>query len=300
MKFTVVGAGAVGKVICQTILAHFQNIELNIHNRPKDATGLVMDLEHAGALYNSTVSFRDMTEASEADFIFFTAGRRTKIGESRSESAKENQAIVRSIFEEFKPKPGAVIIVISNPVESMTYWISDFLDHKNLVIGTGTALDTVRLRSIIRLDRKVPLEKVKTMVIGEHGSTMTPIWSQTFIDEQNIHEICSESTLERYTRELKGSATAIRQTENATRWGVSMVSVELAKQFLNNETKIYPISLPAERINDISERGLAVSWPCKIGKRRIEPLADFKMTAKEKECLNLSIQSIKNTCLGMS
>jgi len=295
MNITVIGCGETGATISALLLSKYKEITLNILDPDENISGRILDLEHAATGNGSEILWNDFTSASDSDYLFFTAGTRGEKGEDRSRKAKENKKLIASIFSQFRPKEHALIITISNPTEVMSYWISEYLEGRNLVVGTGTSLDTFRLQSILAKYFKKPINNINTMVIGEHGSNMTPIWSQTSQKGDLISEMVSEKQLEDFTTELKNCATTIRKTEVATKYGVSQCAVTILSNYITPNKVKLAISYPTSKIEQIDSENIFISWPCKIGNSSISAEENIKLNDSETEQLKKGIEAIKQT-----
>lgn len=295
MNITVIGCGETGATISALLLSKYKEITLNILDPDENISGRILDLEHAATCNGSEILWNDFSSASNSNYLFFTAGTRGEKGEDRSTKAKENKKLIESIFSQFRPKEHALIITISNPTEVMSYWISEYLEGRNLVVGTGTSLDTYRLQIILAKYFKKPIHYINTMVIGEHGSNMTPIWSQTSQKGNLISEMVGEKQLEDFTTELKNCATTIRKTEVATKYGVSQCAVTILSNYITPNKVKLAISYPTSKIEQLDSEKIFISWPCKIGNSSISAEENIKLNESETEQLNKAIEAIKQT-----
>lgn len=265
LTITIIGLGEVGGTIASLILGETSNSTINLVDI-RDVSGKVLDIKHAGSFTNNKVTANNPFVTNHSDFIIYAAGYSNAIDEDRNAVATKNKSLVKEVFRKIQPKKDAVIIAISNPVELVAQWISEVYKNKIMVIGTGTFLDTVRLKFLIseRLNKNISL--IDTMVIGEHGENMTPIYSQTLIDGEPIYDILGVKQIDELTSKLKNSARTIRATETATKFGVSQCTIEIIKAFYNNQS-IMPLSI---MINDAYKKLLGafsdnfISLPCKI------------------------------------
>jgi L-lactate dehydrogenase len=295
MNITVIGCGETGAIISALLLSKFDRITLNILDPEENISGRILDLEHSATCSGSKILWNDFKSASDSDYLFFTAGTRGEKGEDRSEKAKENRELIASVFNQFKPKEHSLIINISNPTEVMSYWISEHLEGRNLVVGTGTSLDTFRLQNIIAKHLDKPIHNINTMVIGEHGSNMIPLWSQTTATGDLISDIISEKQLKDLTTELKNSATEIRKTEVATKYGVSQCAVSILLNYISPHKTILSISYPTSKIEQLDSDNIFLSWPCKIGNSAISAEENIKMNKSEMDQLKKGIEAINQT-----
>lgn len=295
MNIAVIGCGETGATISALLLSKYREITLNIIDPDDNISGRILDLEHAATCCDSKILWNNFESASDSDYLFFTGGMRGEKGESRSKKAEINKNLIASVFNQFRPKEHALIITISNPTESMSYWIYKHLKGKNIVVGTGTSLDTFRLQLLIAKHLKKSIQDINTLVLGEHGSNMTPIWSQTTVHGKSISELVTKDDLEKLTLALKNSATEIRKTEVATKYGVSQCALAILESYIAPNKRRLALSFSTEKIEEISRDPIFLSWPCEIGNHSVSPVEKIKMNEAEKELLEKAIDAINST-----
>lgn len=265
LTITIIGLGEVGSTVASLILGETTNSTINLVDI-KEVSGRILDIKHAGSFTNNKVTANNPFVTNHSDFIIYAAGFSNAADRDRNSVAEQNKVLVRKVFRKIQPKKDAVIIAISNPVELVAQWISEVYKNNITVVGTGTFLDTMRLKFLIseRLNKNISL--VNTVVIGEHGENMTPVYSQTTVDSEPIFDILGVKQIDELTANLKNSARSIRSTESATKFGVSQCVIEIIKAFYNNQS-IIPLSI---MINDAYKKLLSaysdnyISLPCKI------------------------------------
>jgi L-lactate dehydrogenase len=177
----------------------------------------------------------------------------------------------------------------------MSYWIYKHLKGKNIVVGTGTSLDTFRLQLLIAKHLKKSIQDINTLVLGEHGSNMTPIWSQTTVHGKSISELVTKDDLEKLTLTLKNSATEIRKTEVATKYGVSLCALAILESYIAPNKRRLVLSFSTKKIEEISRDPIFLSWLCEIGNHSVSPVEKIKMNEAEKEHLEKAIDAINST-----
>ena len=274
---SVIGLGEVGTIISALLISDFNRINLNLIDIKTDISGRILDLEHAASVQNINVTVNNQKKLIQSDFIVFTAGFSNPKGKDRNTVVIHNKKIVELIFEGVKLKNNATIIVITNPVEIISQLISKTLNHKYLVIGTGTALDTFRFKYLLSEKFQIDITKVKALVLGEHGEYMIPIFSKCFVNNQSIMDLLTPKECHQLTTELKNTATTIRMTEQATKYGVSQIVMTIIKALNTNNSSVkIPISI---MINDYYKKYLRtnddifISLPCEISKNKVNILA---------------------------
>jgi malate/lactate dehydrogenase len=289
MKTCIVGLGETGKAITALLITTFKNSSLTIIDPSDHISGRLLDLKHAASFTNSTIALNDYKKASEAQYIFFCAGVRNQKDQDRASTAKTNKALINAVFSNFQPHPEAKIIVVTNPVELITEWISEYFNNKLTVVGTGTGLDQYRLKWIIHEYTNTPLALVEVPVIGEHGEGMTPIYSLGKIGNRPAEEVFSETERTTLTQQLKKSAKTIRITEEATSYGVAQCALYILHAFEKSEPTTLPVSVEItaayQKLLEI-EAPIFISIPCEISSNGITKLTPPIVNALELEQLN--------------
>lgn len=285
MILTVIGLGEAGTAISQLILTHYRNNQLNIVDINLKHRGRIVDLSHAGVGNNNMISLNDKELFEQSDYVFFCAGTRNLPGEPRETMGAKNHELLQSVFRNISFSNNPVVIVISNPVDAMVSWLSKMKLAVKKVIGTGTLLDTWRLKLLIAEHAGVALESVKTAIYGEHGEGLVVIWSQTFIDGVPITDVYGEEELQELELQLKQSAKEIRETENATKYGVGAVAQFLLDSLLKADA--------TDTILSIGEgEQVAYGRPVRVSGSGIQCLPIEGLTSKEEGKLERSIKKI--------
>lgn len=183
-----------------------------------------------------------------------------------------------------------MIIVITNPVEPVSFWIKEAIGDRINFIGTGTALDTFRLKFLLQQRFNCHFSEIETAVIGEHGQHMIPLFTSTCINGKPIMKLTSGTELKMIETELKQSAFQIRETEKATKFGVAETTVFILKALFKEEGTRIPVSMPYV---DSAGRKLFLSLPVIINKVAISPVP-FTMNDHEQDDLQKAILSINS------
>jgi L-lactate dehydrogenase len=291
-NFGIIGFGEVGVTVASLINTCFQHVKIQIYDTDTEINGRILDFAHACAVNQNELSVNSYPTSSEIDYLIYAAGYSNKKGESRESVAEANRFLVDEIFQNFEVKESAKIIVITNPVEKISYWIQQ-MKPNNLVIGTGTSLDTFRLNYIVAKRLALPIQSINTMVIGEHGNGMVPVFSNSYVNEENIGNYFSEQELNEITSELKNAATKIRETEKATKFGVAETTLKILKAFIEHNQTSIELSVPINQYFieylEISNSDFFISLPCLIENGKIKV---NKLVLNEDEKLQLK-QSVK-------
>jgi L-lactate dehydrogenase len=288
---SIIGFGETGSIIGSLVNCANSNIKINIIDPNEQLEGRIIDLRDAAAANNNKIIWNNTELLEKSQLIFFTAGVRNQPGESRSKKNRDNQSIIKTVFKGLVLKESSLIVSISNPVEATAQLIHQTIKGKCTVLSTGTLLDTFRLKTILSQHFKASKASIETIVIGEHGSEMFPLWSQTKIKEKSILSLVDTDQLTDFTNQLKGVASKIRETQPATKFGVAQAAIKLADQYFSNQTKLIPIAFSAK---ELESENIFVNWPCYLGKQHIIPLI-LKLTPEEKKQWASALQSIRKT-----
>jgi len=255
-KIVVIGSGFVGATTAFTLMMSGLVSEIVIVdiNRNK-AEGDALDMSH-GVSFVSPVSIiaGDYSDCKDADIVIITAGANQKSGESRVDLLKRNTEVFKSIVGEVTRYMSAntILLIITNPVDILTfitYKISGL--PKNKVIGSGTVLDTSRLKYIISEHTNIDVRNIHTYVIGEHGDSEVATWSTTNIAGMTLTQFCSncgkcDLAQERFKvdfeEKVKNSAYDIINKKGATYYAVALAARRIVECILRNENSILTVS----------------------------------------------------------
>lgn len=181
-KVVIIGAGAVGSTICYTLMIkHIASEIVLIDVDNEKACGEALDMNHGLAFFKQvTIRSGNYDECKDADIIIITAGVPRKPNQTRIDLAKTNVEIIKVISKNImKYAKNPIILVVSNPVDILTYVVQKETGlPKHRVIGSGTTLDTSRFRYLLGEHCRVDSRNVHAYIIGEHGDTELPVWSQ--------------------------------------------------------------------------------------------------------------------------
>ena len=190
MKIGIIGMGWVGSSVAISTLHAGTATELLVNDLRTDlAEGEVMDLSHGASFYPSTrVRSATVDQMRDADAVVIAAGRGSKPGESRLDLLHDNAAIVRSIAEQLTGMPG-MLVVVTNPVDIMTRVATEASGLPAArVLGTGTMLDTARLRHVVGRELDINPRSIHAYVVGEHGDSEVVLWSTARVGGRLLHQ----------------------------------------------------------------------------------------------------------------
>jgi malate dehydrogenase len=297
-KITVIGAGHVGETTAHLLaLKNLGDIVLTdiIPDMPK---GKGLDLLEAGPISGydckiiGTNSYEDM---KGSQIVVLTAGVPRKPGMSRDDLLNVNLDIVKDVASNLKKyAPDAILIVITNPLDAMTYaaWkLTGF--PKNRVMGMAGVLDLARFRAFISMELNVSIENTSALVLGSHGDDMVPLPRYTTVAGIPITELMTQEQINRLierTRKGGGEIVALLKTGSAY-YAPAASAVDMVDAILKDKKKIVPCCVLLE--GEYGVNGLFVGVPAKLGANGVEQVIEIKLTDEEKKMFEKSVQSVK-------
>jgi L-lactate dehydrogenase len=253
-KAGIVGVGMVGSTIAYTLSLKglFQELIL-IDSDKERAEGEAMDISH-GLLYSypSLIRAGDYSDLRDADLVILTAGAAQKPGETRLDLVKKNTGIFQSILPQIKASGfDGILLVVANPVDILTA-VAQKLSGlpENQVFGSGTVLDTARLKYLLGEHLSLDPRSIHAFIIGEHGDSEFPVWSSASVAGVPIHQICEmrgyyhhEASMEKIADDVRHSAAEIIRRKKATYYGIGMATERIAEAIFRDEKSILPVSV---------------------------------------------------------
>jgi L-lactate dehydrogenase len=301
-KIVVIGAGNVGSTIAYTIMMNNLVSEIVIIDVNKEkAQGEALDMNH-GIAYFKQISIKsgDYSDCEDADVIIITAGIARKPGQTRLELAKINVSIGKDITKNIMAyAKNPIILVISNPVDILTYVIQKESGlPANRVIGSGTTLDTARLRYLLSAHCDIDVRNVHAYIIGEHGDSEVAVWSRANIAGKPFDEFCDDCPKQCKTvnrdQILKDTITSgaeIIRLKGATYYGIGMAATRIVAAIINDEKAVLTVSSVLN--GDYNMNDVALSLPCVVSSEGIERYINIRMSEKEVHDLQQSANKIK-------
>ncbi|QNL20627.1 L-lactate dehydrogenase [Hyphobacterium sp. CCMP332] len=292
----IIGMGWVGTGVASSILHKGICRELLLNDARKEiAEGEAMDFNHGSPFYSSAeVRAVEIEEMLNCKAIVITAGRGGKPDESRLDLLKENIKIVKNISAKLKGFKG-ILIIVANPVDILTYFYQKYTKlPPGQVIGTGTMLDTARLREMIGKKLALEPKSVHAQVIGEHGDSEVVLWSRAMIGGIPLREWKDWNS--EYESEIgervRRAAYEIIKRKGATNHAIGLVTATLLKWILRGEKRIINLSTLISGpygINDI-----AISLPSMVSNKGVIDVLELKMTDSESKALQKSVRVISD------
>ena len=302
MKVTIVGAGNVG-ASCAEYIAIKQIAEEVILLDIKEgfAEGKALDLTQT----TSTLGFKSKIlgvtnqyeKTSNSDVVVITSGIPRKPGMTREELIGINAGIVKSVSENLlKFSPDAVIIVVSNPMDTMTYLVNkSFNLSKNKIIGMGGILDSSRFKTYISKATNYTQLEIDAMVIGGHGdTTMIPVISNAKCNNILISKILSEEEILKIASNTMVGGATLTKLLGTSAWYAPGASVSyLVNAILNDTKEILPCSVLLD--GEYGFRDLCIGVPVSIGKNGFEDIVEIDLNKRELEMFKKSVEAVKET-----
>ncbi len=292
----IIGMGWVGASVAISILHRGLCSELLVNDiNPDIAEGEAMDLNHGSSFFPSAVVKASAIEAMKnCQAVIITAGRGGKPGESRLDLLTDNVRIAKNISASLSGFQG-LLIIVANPVDVLTYFYQKFTGlPKERVIGTGTMLDTARLREALGRRIQVDPKSIHAHVIGEHGDSEVVLWSKAMVsglplDQWNRWDPAFKPAI---TEEVKKAAHEIIKRKGATNHAIGLVTATLLKWLLRGERRVANVS----SVMDGSVYGLhdlAISVPSLISEQGIEDLIELDISEEEQKKLDDSAKVLQ-------
>lgn len=304
-KVVIIGAGNVGSAVLFTLLNSSSIAQLVIIDKnEKKAYGEALDGSHTTSFtYSPNIQVRtgDYSDCAEAGIIVMTAGASVKAGEAgdRFSVAKLNLKIMAESIEEIKKYTReAIIIVVSNPVDLVTYYAQNYFDYpKELIIGTGTMLDTARYRRILGENYDVDTKNVHGYILGEHGNSSFATWSLTNIAGIPIEEYAEkikDHPIDKLAilKEVQEVGNEILNSKGYTNFGIAKSVERLIQAMMSNELSVMPVSTTLNGEYEI--HNVAISIPCIITKDGVANKLEIPLNKEEKENLLKSAEFLKD------
>ena len=301
-KVAVIGAGFVGATSAYVMALRKVCTELVLIDVVADkASGEADDIKHGLPFIGQMKVYAgDYADVRDCDIIVVTAGANRKPGETRLDLAKKNTSIARGITESIMEHyNGGVILVVANPVDILTYMITKWSGlPKGMVLGTGTSLDTVRFRSLLASKTGIDVANIHGYIIGEHGDSQVPAWSNTHIAGIQIDEYCEKNgillnntTKNEILEDVKTDGAQIIRRKGATYFGVSVCVAILVESLLRDCDTIRTVSTFMDGAYGVSD--VALSLPTIIGSTGAKKVLIPNLTPSEVDAFNKSAVACK-------
>jgi L-lactate dehydrogenase len=302
VKIAIVGAGSVGTAFAYSLLIRSLVSEVVLIDEDRDrAEGEAMDLSHGlPFLEPAAVRVGDYADCADSDIVVVTAGGVRKSMQSRVDWAKENFVVMSKVVSkvtEFNKK--CILLIATSPLDVMTYValrVSGFSEMK--VIGSGTVLDTARLRFLLGEYLGVDSRNVHSYIIGEHGDNEVPLWSLANVAGVRLKEYLrlllapyEKSVLDKLFVEVRDAGAEIIRRKGRTNWGIGLTLTRIVESILRNENSVLTVSCYLENYHGIGD--VCLSVPAVVNRDGVKRIIDLPLSKKEEEAFQKSADAVK-------
>lgn len=300
-KIIVIGNGDVGSsytfaLMAQGVGNHVGIIDLDNQKVAGDVRDLSHGLAYVGPqnIYSATYS-----DCRNADLVVITAGVSQKENETRLDLMKRNAQIIKKIVESVVETGfDGIFLIASNPVDVLTYYVKELTGFpSNKVIGSGTSLDSARLRSVVGEKFQVDPRDVNIYILGEHGDTQFPVWSHGNIGGLKItewlaqHPQFSQEELVELSENVKNSAYEIISYKGSTHYGIAIALARITKAILQDENAVLPVSVHLEgqyKTNEVCIGSNAI-----LNRQGVREIIETPLDEAEMQKMQKSIEALK-------
>lgn len=288
-KVMIVGTGNVGASIAFSLINQRTAVNEVVLTDiiAKDAEGEAMDLSDALAMAPSYVKVRNGTykDALDCDVVVITAGAAQKPGETRLHLLRKNVNILQGMVEQIMASGfNGIFLVVTNPMDILTYYTLKFSGlPAERVIGSGTVLDSARLRQRVASYLNVNPKSVHAYQVGEHGDSEVTLWSLADVGGAKVSEMLSPDVMGGISDFVKNEAYDIIEKKGATYYGIAVAVTQILNSILNDEMRVLPVS----SFDNFS--GTCFGWPSVVGREGVLRRLDVKISEAEAIELQKSI-----------
>jgi L-lactate dehydrogenase len=305
----IVGTGNVGAAAAYALFNQSLASEIILLDKDeRRAEGEAMDLMHGQILVSRmTVRAGDYADLSEAQVIILSAGASQQSpDESRLDLLQRNADIFREIIAELDTHaPGAILVVATNPVDVLTYIAQELSERPaQRVIGTGTLLDTARFRALLGQHYGVDPRSVHAYVLGEHGDSEAPIWSnatiggQPILDRTVLGKPFDRAVMQGIFEQARDAAYEIIDRKGHTDAAIGVVIARIVRTILSDQKSVMPISTRPNGAYDIDD--VCLSVPCVVGIEGVEARVTPTLSDDERRALQASAETLKQSRRGLT
>lgn len=302
-KISIIGAGNVGiRYVYSLMIAGLARSIRIIDLDRKRVEGEVMDLASCMPFVSPVeVAYGDYPDLKDSDIIILTAGAKQKPGQTRLELVKQNVAIFKNIIPSImKYAPDSIFLIVTNPVDVLSYAaykISGKPWHR--VIGSGTVLDTARLRFLLAKHCNIDARNIHAYILGEHGDSEFPAWSGATIGGVFFGEYCAvckkcnpKDTLEKIFTEVRDFAYKVIEKKGETSYGIGLALTRITSAIIKDENSILPVSSLVNDYYAVSD--VYMSVPAVVNKNGIREQLSLNLNEREAASFKKSSEIIKS------
>lgn len=301
-KGVIIGTGQVGMAIAYAMLIQNTLDEMVLVDVNQDkAEGEVMDLVHGLPFVEPTrIMAGTLADGSDADIVIITAGAKQRPGETRLDLVQRNVAIFKDMIPEIvRHCPDALLLVVSNPVDIMTYVtlrLSGFPSHS--VLGSGTVLDTARFRYLLAQKLMVDPRSLHAYIIGEHGDSEVPVWSKANISGMSLAPDLADwnegdrAILESIFEQTRNAAYEIIQRKGATCYAIGLGVTQIVQAILRDQNRVMTVSTLLQGQHGLEN--LCLSLPAVVNRSGVSRILNLSLTETELTQLRHSGETLQS------
>ncbi|QDV61379.1 lactate/malate dehydrogenase family protein [Crateriforma conspicua] len=302
MKVSIIGGGglvgscAAYALQCGGLASEIALLDVN----QELAVGQALDLQHGGpSVADQRIAGGGYEHIPDSDIICITAGLRRKPDESRLDLINRNTDLFVQIVRDVKaagPKSSAIVLVVSNPVDILTYVAAQMLDlPESQVIGLGTQLDTIRFCSLIAEELNAPPTQTRALILGEHGESMVPIWSSATIAGLPLDKYpgWNPALANKLFTRTRGSGAEVIKRKGGAGFAVGIAIRDCIDAVILNQNRVMPVSSIQNGCYGI--RDVALSVPTVLGRQGVVDRMEIDLWPKEVQGLRQSGASLRKT-----
>ncbi|MBI4994836.1 L-lactate dehydrogenase [Candidatus Peregrinibacteria bacterium] len=298
-KISVIGCGNVGATAAYALLLRGVATHLNLIDVQKEkAEGIILDLEHSLSFtsYAKLSASNDFGSCEGSNLIVITAGKKQEQGQTRLDLINANKKIFQSIIPQIiRAEPNAIILVVTNPVDVMTYEtlkISGLNPSK--VLGSGTILDSARFQFHIGEKIGIHPRSIDAYILGEHGDSSFPVWSFANVLGKPLKDFeeFNDETARQCYEDTKNAAYRIIHDVGYTCYSIATAIAEIAENIKEDTHQVFPLSILLQ--DYYGHNDVCLSVPCALGKNGIERVLKIPLSEEEQSALAKSVKILKS------
>jgi malate dehydrogenase len=300
MKITVIGAGNVGAT-CADVMARKElaNEIILVDIIEGISEGKALDMWQTAPVDGSDTRVfgvtNDYSKTKDSDIVVITSGVPRKPGMSRDDLIGTNAKIVKDVTEKtVKYSPDAIIIVVANPLDVMTYTASLVSKkNRNQVFGMAGILDTSRFKAFIAAELNVSTRDIQTLILGGHGDTMVPLPNYTTVSGIPISQFLDKEKIDAIVQRTRGGGGEIVKLMGTSAWYAPGAAVaQMVESIVRDQHRILPVCV--ELKGEYGMKDVFLGVPVKLGKEGIEEIIEVNLNDEEMELLTASCNAVKN------
>jgi len=287
----IIGSGSVGSTIASYIIWGGAFDEVIMIDIDKDKLrGEVMDLSDATFLTDTSVKKGEFSDAKKSDIVVITAGAKQQKGETREQLLKRNVKILKSIAKSILPiSESTIVLLVANPVDILTAVFQQVSGlPKERVIGSGTFLDTMRLRGALSKKLGVAAVHIHAYIVGMHGDCQTPLWSNANVSGVNLIEYgkLTKEDMKKFAIATRNKAYEIINAKGSTYYGIGACVATICRGIVQNRNQVLQLSVWNETYKSY------LSWPALLWKKGIRHTLPLKLNDAETKVIHKAVKTI--------